>query len=593
VPELYRVSHALSSLGLTVDNDGVIVDVVAPFENAAESPAAAAGLQVGDRLDFRHMRCLPWEAQSCASLISAMGDLGGLGYTLPHFQAKLAFLPKSPSPRNGPASWVTLQAVPAPLPWLQRVILLANTIAAVVFIGIAFLLVWRRPNRLRWGFFLYASWFNPSQGYAFYAWLLNWPLAAFTEQVFEALAQGAAYAGLLIFAIRFPDNSVSPPWTRLERAAPLLALVCALCTLAVGADLVGVPTEMLNDAVFCAGFVIDAAVILVLLLRLPSLQPQDEQRMRWVIAGCAIGIPCYLVAELCQSSAIPYYIFGANLPQPVIGLLYFLQGVIAYFAGTALYRRRVVSVAIPLRRGATLTFFTLLLGVPVLYLHEQITLLTEEWHLPSWFWPLILGPIVLVSLAKLQDSAAMVTERAFNRRYHRARDLLHQAGLTVRQAGSFQEVDNVLSQAPAAALRLSSVAVFRLVDGALRRVGASIGWTANDLHTLDPSQYPDFVAQLLDEKPVPIPRGLSEQPNLPADDLFPCLAVPVRGGVTESAAVLLCGPHLSGADITYDERELLSDFAARAALGYDRAEANQLRQEIEALRQKLSKSQQA
>jgi hypothetical protein len=65
--------------------------------------------------------------------------------------------------------------------------------------------------------------------------------------------------------------------------------------------------------------------------------------------------------------------------------------------------------------------------------------------------------------------------------------------------------------------------------------------------------------------------------------------VPVRGGVTESAAVILCGPHLSGADISHDERELLSEFAARAALGYDRVEANQLRREIEALREKLSK----
>ncbi len=593
MPELYRVSYALSSLGLTVDNDGVIVDVTTPFGNPAQSPAAVAGLQVGDKIDFTQMRCLPWDGERCASLISVMGDLGGLGYSLPHFQAKLAILPNSLKPRGTPSAWVILQAAPAPLPWLERVILLANTIAAVIFIGIAFLLVWKRPDRMRWGFFLYAIWFNPSQGYTFYAWLQSWPLAAIAEQVFEAFSQGAAYAGLLIFAIRFPDNTVSPSWARLERAAPWLGLVFALCAMAIGGDLLGMRTEMLNDAVFFAGFVIDAGVILVLLLRLPSLNPQDEQRMRWVIAGCAIGIPSYLVGELCQSSGVPYYIFGTNLPQPVIGLLYLLHGVIAYFAGTALYRRRVVSVAIPLRRGATLTFFTLVLGVPVLYLHEQITSLTEESDLPSWLWPLILGPIVLVVLARLQDGAANYTERVLNRRYHRARELLHQSALTIRQAGSFQEVDNLLSQAPAASLRLSSVAVFRLIDGALRRVGNSIGWNPTDVHVLDPAQYPDFVAQLLDEKPVPIPRILSEQPNLPGDDQFPCLAVPVRGGVTESAAVILCGPHLSGADISHDERELLRDFAARAALGYDRVEANQLRREIEALREKLLKQAQA
>ena len=259
----------------------------------------------------------------------------------------------------------------------------------------------------------------------------------------------------------------------------------------------------------------------------------------------------------------------------------------AYFVGTALYRRRVVSVAIPLRRGATLSLLTFLLGVPVLYLHDQLTRFTEHSDLPAWLWPLIVGPIVLVLLARLQDLAARYTERVFNRRYHRARDILHEADLAIRQARDFTEVDNALTQAPAAALRLSSVAIFRLIDGDLRRVGNAIGWTATDMHILDPAQYPAFFAQLLEEKPVQVPRTLSDQPNLPADDRFPCLAVPIRGGVTESAAVIFCGPHLSGADISYDERELLRDFATRAALSYDRVEANELRREIEALRARL------
>jgi GAF domain-containing protein len=158
----------------------------------------------------------------------------------------------------------------------------------------------------------------------------------------------------------------------------------------------------------------------------------------------------------------------------------------------------------------------------------------------------------------------------------------------MRQARDFTEVDNTLTQAPAAALRLASVAIFRLIDGKLRRVGDSIGWAATDMRTLDPAHFPAFFKQLLDENPVTVPRTLAEQPNLPRDDLFPCLAVPMRGGVTESVAVIFCGPHLSGADISYDERELLREFAARAALSYDRVEANQLRREIEFLRAQLS-----
>jgi hypothetical protein len=84
-----------------------------------------------------------------------------------------------------------------------------------------------------------------------------------------------------------------------------------------------------------------------------------------------------------------------------------------------------------------------------------------------------------------------------------------------------------------------------------------------------------------------LPRSEADRPNLPRDDFFPCLAIPLRGGVTESVAVIFCGPHLSGADISHDERLLLQDFASRAALSYDRVEANELRREITRLRKAL------
>jgi hypothetical protein len=442
---------------------------------------------------------------------------------------------------------------------------------------------------MSWGFFLYAIWFNPGQDYTFYTLLQPWPAALLTEQLWEALIQGAAYAGLLIFAIRFPTGAITPAWRRIERGLPWLGLVIAICTACAGANLFTIPTEALNQIVFGSGFVFDAAAIAVLLLRLPSLPPQDEQRMRWAIAGCVIGIPCFLIAELCSSTSLPVELLGVTPPQAVPAALYLLQGVMIYFVGIALYRRRVVSVAIPLRRGATLTGLTFLLGVPILYLHEEITRYTERRELPSWIWGLLIGPLVLVVLARLQELAAEYTEHVFNRRYHRARETLHEASRSIAKAADFAEIDSVLTEAPAAALRLASVAVFRMVDGALRRVGPSIGWTGTDLQRLDSAQYPNFFAQLLQEKPVRLPRNEWDRPNLPRDDLYPCLAIPMRGGVTESIAVILCGPHLSGADISYDERELLQDFAARAALSYDRVEANQLRREIQELRAALSR----
>jgi hypothetical protein len=583
LPELYRVTNNLSTLGMSVNGNGLIVDVTAPFSSPSQSPAALAGLHPGDRIDMQKMRCFDVTSPLCRSLITVMGYLGELEYTRPHLSGSFDILagPEA-TPRN-----VTLTATPAPLVWPERVILLAGTITGILFVAVTFLLVWKRPGPMTWGFFLYSLWFNPGQNYTFLTLLQTWPLAYLAAQFIEALVAGAACAGLLIFTLRFPSDVIDPSWHWIERAFIWFGIVFAALTAACSLNLFGLPTEKLYNFLFGCGFVIDGTAMGILLLRLPTLHPQDEQRMLWAISGCAIGIPSFLLAELCQSTSLPLLLFGGSPPQSVPGLLYLLQGVMAYFVGIAIYRRRVVSVAIPLRRGATLTFFSFLLGVPILYLHEQVTLYTEQRDLPPWVWPLALGPIVLLILARLQDFAADYTERIFNRRYHRARDTLRKTQVAIQKAESFEEIDRLLTEAPAAALRLASSAVFRTIGDTLHRVGPSIGWNESDLKTLDPTQYPAFAEQLRAEKPMQLPRSEADRPNLPRDDFFPCLAIPLRGGVTESVAVIFCGPHLSGADISHDERLLLQDFASRAALSYDRVEANELRREITRLRKAL------
>jgi hypothetical protein len=584
LPELSRVTGNLSSLGMSVNGNGVIVGVTAPFSSRGQSPAALAGLHPGDRVDMQSMRCLDVSAPACRSLITVMGYLGELEYTLPGRAESFSILSGPQAvPRN-----VTLTAAPAPLAWLDRAVLLAGTVIGIVFVAVTFWLVWNRPGPMTWGFFLYSLWFNPGQSYTFLALLQNWPLAYLAAQLGEAALEGAACAGLLIFTLRFPADVIDPSWQRTERAIICFGVIFAVLTAYCGLNLFGLPTEKLYNFLFECSFLINATALGVLLLRLPTLHPQDEQRMLWAIAGCAIGIPAFLLAELCQSTSLPLWLFGAPAPQSLPSLLYLLQGVMAYFVGIAIHRRRVVSVAIPLRRGATLTFFSLLLGVPILYLHEYITSYTEQWDLPPWAWPLVIGPIVLLVLARVQDFAAEYTERVFNRRYHRARATLSKAQEEIRKAASFEEIDRLLTEAPAAALRLGSSAVFRMIGNSLQRVGPSIGWAESDLKIIDPSGYKDFMEQLKSEKPVPVPRRETDGPNLPSDDLFPCLAVPLHGGAQESIAVILCGPHLSGADISHDERRILQDFAASAARSYDRVDANELRREIAKVRAELN-----
>jgi hypothetical protein len=83
LPELYRVSNNLSTLGMSVNGSGVIVDVTAPFSSPSQSPAALAGLHPGDRIDMQKMRCFDVTSPLCRSLITVMGYLGELEYTPP------------------------------------------------------------------------------------------------------------------------------------------------------------------------------------------------------------------------------------------------------------------------------------------------------------------------------------------------------------------------------------------------------------------------------------------------------------------------------------------------------------------------------
>ena len=580
-PELYRVVAPLNSLGLSVDNDGRVLDVQQPFDRPADSPAARSGIIPGDRIDLSQMHCKDPLSERCIAILTLLGDFGGVQYTLRGEQITLRILPR----QGGPPVTFLIRPAQTALRWHARLGLLADTVVGMLFVSVALYLVWTRPSRMTWGFFLYAIWFNPGEDYAFYALLQVWTPAVLIEQILEAFIQGAAYAGLLAFALCFPGETVEPRWRRLDSALPWLGAAIAALTLLSAANLFGFRTELLSQAHFFAIIPLDVVAILLLVLRLRHLPPQDEQRMRWAIAGCAIGLPAFLAAELCQSSNLPDALLGVTPSQTVIQLLYLFHGVIAYFVGTAIRKRRVISVAIPLRRGAILTVLTFILGVPIVYLHDRVSAygghLNERFHLPEWIWLLVVSPVTLIALTQLHHHAVAFTERAFNRRYHRARDSLKGATERVRTARAFAEVDGLLTAVPVQTFRLSSAAVFRSAEDRLQRCSPAIGWPEAGVQTLDGSLDALPLACLETHRPLRLPRGSWQRPGLPADDEAPCLALPIRGGAAESTALLLLGPHVTGSDITPDERDLLHAFTERAALAYDRIEVETLRREVQ------------
>ena len=583
-PGLQRVIDSLGSFGLSVDNDGIITDVVAPFASTAESPASVAGIVPGDRIDLKSMKCIPTNTPGCATLVSVLGGLGGMQFVLPDRQITLRIIPRS----GGSSNPVSLISVPAPLSPAERAVLFADTVVGIVVIVIAFWLVWTRPSWMTWGLFLYVIWINPGQSFTYYALLQRWPLAVFAQELAEAFAQGAAFAGLLIFALRFPNDRTEPRWQKVQWAVPLLALTITALTLMGFGNMFGYPTERITEGTFLVGLAVDAIVLMILLERRRNLPPLEEKRMRWVIWGCAIGLPAYIFAELCQSADLFRHLWGFSPSQAFIGLLYLPNGVLAYFASQAVWQRRVVRVWIPLRHGTILLVLSLALGVPIFQLHEKLTNVEEGFRLPAWIWPLVLAPILLLLMQRLHEGGVELVDRVFNRQFHSAERQLKNTSEEIARAECLEDIDRLLVENAPRALCLSSCAVFRCQENVFRRSREAKGWGAcpkTELHTKADAT---ALRSLELGEPVRLSPEDSESLALPTGMEAPCLSVPVRSGIPEATAVLLLGPHETGNDIDADEREMLEKLAGRAAGGYERIVARLLREQVAELKAEVN-----
>jgi hypothetical protein len=584
LPAFHRMVWPLASYGLDVDNNGVVVDLTGPFDHGQDSPAAMSGLAVGDRLDMQQMNCWTPSSRACAALVTVLGGSAGLQETFPGREIDLIIRPAT----GGASRIVHLHAKLAPLDLLGRLVLLADTMAAILSILAAAWLVWTRPGWMTWGFFFYFFWFNPGQTYTYYALLQYQPILLLIEQCLEAFAIGAAMGGLLIFSLSFPHSDPDPHWHRWMPMAFLLGAVMAALELLTSTNLFGVPTEGVAAAGYIYSYGLNALALALLLARRREMHPRNEQRMRWAIAGCAIGLPIFIFAEVCQTTGLLQTMWGSAPSQTVLGLLYLVQGVFAYFVWTAVRRQRVISVAIPIRRGTVMTALTIALAVPVMFLHERIAEIQQVLHLPGWLWPLVLAPVVLIALQRLHEVAVELADHVFHRDYHQARHGLEQAGRTVREADNFATIDQWLVEAPVRYLRLTSAAVFRDVDGALQRMMPAIGWAAAPLRQLRPDLDAPVIGCLTRGKPLPLLPRQWQRDESPSEEQAPCLAVPIFGWAGQSIALALFGPHETGSDITPDECDLLHMLAIQAGHGYDCVEKETLHRELQDLRAQLA-----
>ncbi len=578
VPDLYRIARPLASAGFAVDNDGVIHDVRGPFPAPELSPAWQAGLRPGDRLDLRAMACRSLASRSCMDLLAVVGGMGGMQLVQPGRVLTLALVPDD----GGPPRIVRIAAARPATNRLAQGVLVLNEVIATLFVLAAAWLVWTRPGGMTWGFFLYACWFNSGQNYMFYALLQDRPALLLAEEFAGAVMQGVAYAGFLLFVLRVPADRTEPAWRRWQFALPLVALAFLVLQLLSYANAFGYRTEIASRATFLAGFAVDAAALLILLRRRRGLPPQDYQRMRWILWGCAIGLPAFIMGAILQSTTLWQSLWGvAEVPAEVPAGLYALHGVLGWFVFEAVRRPRVVSVSIPLRR---ITIFGLMLSVPVLFLHQQIEQLHHTLHLPTWAW-IGLASVLLFLAGRAHEFGVELADQVFNRAFRREVAALRRLASDILHLDNVDAIEARMVDAPMLALALASAAVFRRHGAIFRRHADGAGWTARMADTLDPR---DAALVLIERgEPFPIDPTDAERLGFPPGLAAPIVAVPI-GNRLDCHAVALYGPHATGADLSHDEQAMLARLAGDAALAYGKAERESLRRQVSDLQARLA-----
>jgi hypothetical protein len=578
-PDLLRVVRPLGSFGMAVDGDGRIYDVQGPFEALHDSPAWRAGLRAGDRLDLAAMRCAPVDTNVCASLLS---QWGGVTYVTPGREA--TFVVASGTEQSGRA--IKLTAEPRPMNRLLDLVVTLDTIAGILVVLGAAWLVWTRPGLMTWGFFAYVIQFNPGQAFQFWAWLQLWPRALLAQNIIFLAMQAAAYTGLLLFAMRAPVDRAEGRWRAIERALPALALVFLGVALASMATVFGYRAEIWARSMLLIGFAVSVGALLILIGRRRDLSPRDYQRIRWVIWGCLIGLPAYLLAQLSQETSLFGQFLGeGQAPEEVAGALSLVNGILCLFVVEAVRRPTVVNVWIPLRRA---TAFGLLLSVPVLFLHKQIETIDEYIHMPEWAWVVVASGLVYL-IARGHELATELMDRLFDRKFIQAERRLADVGETIQNSDSLDEIERLLVNEPMSALRLASAALFREKDGLFVR-SLSAGWDAAHADALT-SNHPLLSARFA-RKPYTLDSvdAADGSPAALPDDLErPVLVVPV-GNARRCYALVLYGGHEVGTDLDSSERHLLGSLARDAEIAYAQVESDTLRRRIAVLENELAKT---
>jgi hypothetical protein len=546
---LRSIWHPRGLFGYGTNVDGVVTGV------DRGSPADAADIRVGDRLDESTMT--PQQRWDLIQIPAV--DSAGMSRTFEVYH-------------DGVRRTVTLVSTAEAITLTDQAVTLMSALGALVFIGIGVAIVLLRPDPATWGFFLFCIGYAPASQAEFnLAFPAPWVL--YGSMALTAIL-AAGLAGLIVFALRFLQSSVSG-WRRwAELIAPALVFlgVTVVGVLQIWYTyFIGQPAESIAHV----GFAFTAAGALVVIVALIDTYIHrggaERQRIRWVVFGFGVALVSELAVTIVQTEA-------TNTPLVVTSAMGLLTLIAPISVAYAVVKHRVIDVNFVVSR-------TLVYGI-------LTTIFVGIFAFIDWFvgrvldqtrWALVAEIGVAISvgfwLNGLHARVDRFVDSVLFRRRHAAEHRLGRLARGLPHATSMAVVDTSLIAEPYDALDLTSAALFRRdVSGRYERVNA-VGWpagTADELSIDDP-----LILHLQAERgAIRLGELHWSRDDAPSGAARPALALPIVVR-HELEAIALFGGHRGGEDFDPDETHWLNALAAAAGAAYDHLAADALRHELE------------
>ncbi|HXW77576.1 MAG TPA: hypothetical protein VEJ20_09210, partial [Candidatus Eremiobacteraceae bacterium] len=448
--------------GWNTGPDGVTVTSTVP-----EFPAAQAGIQPGDRVDY--------------STLSLAGRLNTDG--------PQALGPDEPLTvqfwRDGQMHTITMRARSEPVFRLRGI---TTGMAGFIVLAVGTVLVLLRASRVTWGFLIV--------GFGEIAQIFVYRFGSSVELLWSHLAFvagiAAGWAGLLMFVSRFPTDEPKG-WLRiLDRAAIPVPMLYFVIWLYIGANFAFSSTPPAFAALLLVQYVFPAVIGVTALLALLSAaivaKGSARQRLLPVLATFALW-SAISAASVSLNSIFTTEWGIAFVPMAAAISLTLFAIATAY--GVA--RHRVIDVTFIISRTVVYTLLTaILIGVFAI-----VDILVARWLERSQLAiviELVVAVLMGVWLRTMHRRIDHFVDSVLFRRRHLAERRLARVAKTLPHAANAAFVDESLVVEPAESLDLASSAIFRRNgDGRFDRRFAQ-GWSDGTAASLDASDH--LVVQL-------------------------------------------------------------------------------------------------